>query len=180
MIDELIFLEFPDNAWYVVGHVSQAEAEAAAVEAWEGYYCGDDPPEWGPVEHMWGMWEPVNEDDDGVHYDATHTWHTRLTEAPGYFPVTILPRAAWLAERAELERIRQEAREWCAERLPDLKVEAVYASVERDCTSVRLAPWRGQRVMVWPWCGDDGHVQVGWSSIPWQNFARMLREEASP
>jgi hypothetical protein len=187
MTDDLRFLEFPDEGWYVAGHVSQAEAEAAAGEAWEEYHCGDDPPEWGPVEHVWGTWEPVDEDDDGVHYDATHTWHTRRTEDPGYFPVTLIPRAAWVEDREELERIRRDAREWCAARFPGIQIEGVYAT-DREGTSVDLdlPSLRGrERVRVWPW-RDGGTVQIGYRApIRWEEFAceqklaQMLRDRGA-
>jgi hypothetical protein len=173
MSDELRFLEFPDEGWYVWRHVSQVEGEAAADEAWEEYHCGDEPPEWGPVEHVWGRWEAFEEYEDVV---TTYTWYTRRTEDPRYFPVTLIPRAAWVAERAELDRIRQEAREWCSERFPPDQIGTVYAA-DREGTSVDLRI-RGlfgwSRVRVWPWC-DGGTVQIGHRApIPWQDFADMM------
>jgi hypothetical protein len=181
MTDELRFDEFPDEGWYVAGHVSQKEAEAAACEAWEEYHCGDDPPKWGSVEHVWGRWSFFVMDDDYV-------WETRRTEAPGYRPVTLVPRAAWLEERAELDRIRREAREWCEQRFPGIQIEGVYAT-DRKGTSVDLdlPSLRGrERVRVWPW-RDGGTVQIGYRApIRWeefaceQKFAQVLREEVTP
>ena len=140
--------------WYVRGHVTAEEALLAVSErsAEEGEDDeGDEAPNLGPCEHVWGRWAPARFEDG---HDEPWTWETRRDRLPGWARVTRVWSAKDWQDREESRAVERRVRLAARRLWPNCDVRSVVAWPWRDRRLVSaqiVFPRHGIRLVWRPW-----------------------------